>query len=95
MSTDKLSDMMIYVHFWWGTMSTQIEWAKRAKGCVKAELKRADVTYDELARRLTKQGMPETKASIASKLSRGAFPATFFLAALKAVGCQKIRIDEI
>jgi len=38
---------------------------------MKAELKRADVTYEELARRLSEMGFRETKASVASKLSRG------------------------
>ncbi len=71
------------------------EWADRAKRFVKAELKRADVTYEELARRLSEMGMPETKASVASKLSRGAFPATFMLASLKAIGCQTLRLDEV
>lgn len=76
-------------------MVAENELASRAKQFVKAELKRADVTYEELARRLTESGMPETKASIASKLSRGGFSATFFLAALKAVDCQTVRLDEI
>ena len=76
-------------------MTNEREWAERAKRHVKAELKRADVTYEELARRLTEAGMPETKASIASKLSRGGFPATFFLATLKATGCRTIRLDDI
>jgi hypothetical protein len=70
-------------------------WAGRARRLVKAELKRADVTYAELARRLSQTGMPETKASIASKLSRGAFPATFLLASLKAIGCQRISLEDI
>jgi hypothetical protein len=37
---------------------------------VKAELKRADVTYEELAERLRKHGFEETEASIANKLAR-------------------------
>lgn len=53
---------------------------------MKAELKRADVTYEELARRLCEMGFKETKASVASKLSRGAFPTSFFLASMKAIG---------
>ena len=76
-------------------MPTEQEWADKARRLVKAELKRADVTYDDLARRLSESGMPETKASIASKLSRGAFPATFLLATLKAVGCQTVRLEDI
>jgi hypothetical protein len=39
--------------------------------------------------------MPETKASIASKIGRGAFPATFFLAAMKTIGAENIRIGDL
>src|SRR6185437_8528158 len=53
-------------------MTGDREWSDRAKRLMKSELKRADVTYEELARRLTEMGFRETKASIASKLSRGA-----------------------
>ena len=56
------------------------EIAERAARFIKAELKRADVTYDELAERLKKHGLQETEASVANKMSRGTFPATFFLA---------------
>jgi hypothetical protein len=72
----------------------EIEWEDRAKRLVKAELKRADVTYEELARRLTDMGMEETKASVSNKISRGAFPATFFLATMKAIGKQNITLDD-
>lgn len=76
-------------------MTAEQEWADRARRLVKAELKRADVTYEELARRLSDLGLPETKASIASKLSRGAFPATFMIATFKAIGCQSVRLEEL
>ena len=42
---------------------------------LKAELARADVGYRELAERLKKHG----EASIANKISRGTFSATFLL----------------
>jgi len=72
------------------------DWSERAKRFMKAELKRADVSYEELARRLADQGMPgETKASIANKLARGTFPATFMLASLRAIGCQTVRIEDL
>jgi hypothetical protein len=48
------------------------EWAQKAQRFVKAELKRADVTYEELAARLRSMGLQETRVSIASKLSRAA-----------------------
>src|ERR1700719_3639975 len=52
-----------------GFKETEREWTERAKRFVKAELKRADVTYEELAGRLREMGLEETKVSIASKLS--------------------------
>ena len=74
-------------------MTGDREWSDRAKRLMKSELKRADVTYEELARRLTEMGFRETKASIASKLSRAAFPTSFFLASMKAIGRQTVSIE--
>ena len=73
----------------------EIDWAGKAARFLKAELKKADVTYEELAVRLNAKGWSETKASIANKLSRGAFTATFFLATLVEIGCQNVRIEDI
>ena len=73
----------------------EIDWAAKASRFLKAELKKADVTYEELAVRLNAKGWSETKASIANKLSRGAFTATFFLATLVEIGCQNVRIEDI
>jgi hypothetical protein len=53
------------------------EYADRIRRFLKAELKRADVSYKELAERLTGHGLEETEIGIASKLARGTFSATF------------------
>jgi hypothetical protein len=77
-------------------VSRQAEWADRAKRLVKAELKRADVTYVELARRLREdQGLDETVGSVGNKLSRGTFPASFLLAVMKAIGRENINIADV
>jgi hypothetical protein len=73
----------------------QLSWEDRAKRLLKAELKRADVSYKELAERLKKHNLDETEASIASKLSRGTFAATFFLASLAAIGCEAVNIADV
>ncbi|HUZ33538.1 MAG TPA: DUF6471 domain-containing protein [Xanthobacteraceae bacterium] len=52
-------------------------WEDRAKRFLKAEFARADVGYRESAERLKKHGLKETEASIANKISRGTFSATF------------------
>jgi len=74
---------------------SELEWSEKAKRYVKAELKRQGVTYEALATKLTKIGMVESKASVASKLSRGSFQATFFLASLKVIGTQIVRIQDL
>jgi hypothetical protein len=70
-------------------------WEDRAARYLKAELKRADVTYEELAERLKKHGQKETKASIASKLGRGSFSAVFFLTTLTALGLDSIPLADV
>lgn len=78
-----------------GFAKTEKEWAERASRHLKAELKRAGLTYDDLAERLKEHGFEETKASIANKLARGTFPAPFFLAALVAIGNEVVTLAEI
>jgi hypothetical protein len=60
-----------------------------------AELKCAEVTYEELAERLTEHGFKETKASVANKLSRATMSAHFFLASLAAIGREGVRLDDV
>lgn len=76
-------------------MATPQDWERRASRYLKAELKRAEVTYEKLADRLNEKGFSETKAGITNKLSRGAFTATFFLAALAEIGCRTIRVEDL
>jgi hypothetical protein len=76
-----------------GTMREDV-WAERAKGLLKAELKRRDIGYRELAEKLTAMGTPETERNLANKISRGGFTAAFLLQALKAIGCQQLRLDD-
>ena len=70
------------------------DWAERAKGLLKAELKRRNIGYRELADKLTADGTPESERNIANKISRGGFTAAFFLQCLSAIGCQSLRLDD-
>jgi hypothetical protein len=76
-------------------ISKEHEWTERAKRLLKAELKRADVTYEELALRLREHGLDETKHSVAAKIGRGTFPTAFFFAAMKAIGRQTVNLEEV
>jgi hypothetical protein len=68
---------------------------ERMRRFVKAELKRADLTYEELAERLRAHGLEETKGSIAAKINRGSFPATFFVMVMKAIGREQINLADV
>jgi hypothetical protein len=70
-------------------------WEERAKRLLKAELARADIGYRDLAELLKKHGLQETEASIANKISRGTFSATFLLASLVAIGAETVRLEDI
>ena len=78
-----------------GFAKTEEEWAERARTFLKAELQKAEVTYQELAKRLKRHGLKETEASITNKLKRGTFPATFFLAALAAIEVEAITLEDV
>ena len=70
------------------------EWQDRVKGMLKAELKRRNVSYKQLAERLEEMGIHETERNINNKISRGGFSATFFVQCLIAAGCQSIRLAD-
>jgi hypothetical protein len=73
--------------------ATSEHWSNLAKRHIKAELKRADVGYADLAKRLTDMGLPETDSSIAMKINRGAFPAWFLFATMHAIGAHTLRLE--
>jgi hypothetical protein len=76
-------------------IKSEAEWAERAAAFLKHKLKDTEVTYAELAKRLKKHGLKETEASIANKLARGTFPATFFLACIAALELEGVALEEI
>lgn len=71
------------------------DWADRAKGLLKGELKRRGIGYRDLAERLTAAGTPENERNIANKISRGGFTAAFLLQCLAVIGCQSVRLDDL
>jgi hypothetical protein len=79
-----------------GLAATEEELALRASRFLKAELKRAGLTYADLAERLKEHGLPaETEASIKAKLRRGTFPATFLLACLAVLGISALVLADL
>lgn len=78
-----------------GIAASEKELAGKASRFLKAEMKRAGVTYSELAKRLKEHGLEETEASISSKLARGTFAATFLLAAVAALELEGVNLADL
>jgi len=70
------------------------DWEARIKGLLKAELKRRDVTYQQLSEKLAVVGITESPENIANKISRGKFSAVFLLQCLEVIGCKTIRLGD-
>jgi hypothetical protein len=74
---------------------TEEEWGARTTAFLKAEMKKAGVTYAEMTKRLKKHGFKETEASLTMKLKRGAFAASFLLACLAALELEGVRLEDL
>jgi hypothetical protein len=78
-----------------GLAKNEAELAGRMSAYLKAEIAKAEVTYEELAKRMKKHGFQETKASVTNKLARGTFPATFFLGVLAALELPSVQLEDV
>lgn len=67
------------------------EWKEYAKGLLKAEIARRNLSLIDVAKKLEAMGISETPQNISNKINRGTFGAIFMLQILKAVGCKEIR----
>jgi 3-mercaptopyruvate sulfurtransferase SseA len=73
-------------------MTEEIDWTGKVKGILKAELKRRNVTYAQLAEKLGEIGVKETETNIRNKIARGGFTAVFFIQCLEAIGATDVRL---
>ncbi|KMZ13286.1 GMP synthase, PP-ATPase domain/subunit [Candidatus Burkholderia humilis] len=70
-----------------------IDWYKEARGVLRTELVRRDVTYRNLAMKLQAIGVDESERSVANKLTRGSFSFAFFLQSMKALGYTTVEVN--
>ncbi len=70
------------------------DWQAQVKGLLKAELKRRNLNYADLAERLAGIGINDSERNISNKISRGSFTAVFFIQCLNAIGCRTVNIEE-
>lgn len=69
------------------------DWEAQVKGILKAELKRRNVTYGDLAEKLAAIGIKDNERNIANKIARGSFTAVFFVQCLEAIGCHTLHLN--
>ncbi len=67
-------------------------WEAKVKGLLKGELKRRNVTYNELVEKLAAIGVVDSEPNIRNKLARGKFTAVFMVQCLEAIGADTIRL---
>lgn len=75
-------------------LESEMTWRNFAKGLLKSEMKRRDMTYRDLAEKLRMIGVDDTESNLMTKINRGRFSAPFFLQALDAIGCRVIRLSD-
>jgi uncharacterized protein DUF6471 len=70
------------------------DWQALVKGLLKAELKRRNLSYADLADKLGEVGVKDNERNIANKIARGSFTAVFLVQCLEAIGARTIHLDE-
>jgi len=67
---------------------------REAKRLVRGLMASQDISYKELARRLESYGIELDSKALSTKINRGKFPLSFFLACLEAMHIDT-RIDRL
>jgi hypothetical protein len=70
------------------------DWQAQAKGIIRGELKRRNLSYRDLADRLQEIGVKETEKNVVNKIARGGFTAVFFLQCIEAIGVTTIHLND-
>jgi hypothetical protein len=87
--------MMILVVIWRLVMTeTEKSFQNKAKGILRAEIKRRNLDYGDLAEKLTVLGIKENARNLSNKIARGGFTAGFFISCLIAIGCHTVRLHD-
>lgn len=77
------------------TVADEAHWEDRAKGLLKSEIKRRNLTYAQVIEKLAEIGIQEDERNFRNKVARGKFTAAFLLQCLEAIGTQSVRLDDL
>ncbi len=73
-------------------MPERTDWEAKARGIIRGEMARQNVTYAQLVEKLAAIGVQEDERNLRNKVSRGKFTAAFLLQCLGAVGVNEVRL---
>lgn len=70
-------------------------WEKTARGLLRAEMARQNISYKELSRRLETIGVIEKEKQLMNKVARGKFSFVFFLQCMYAMDVDSLWLPQI
>ena len=69
------------------------DYESKAKGLLRAEMARRNLTYQQLVDKLGEIGIKEDEHNLRNKVARGKFTAAFLFQCLAAMGARELRLD--
>jgi len=70
------------------------DWQGLVKGLLKAELKKRDLSYADLAASLAAIGVKDNERNLSNKIGRCSFTAVFFVQCMAAIGCRTMHLGD-
>ena len=72
---------------------TESEWVQLAKRCMKVELVRRGLSYEDMRLKLEKIGVEKSEQNLRTTINRGTFSFAFFLQCMRALEMTKFSLD--
>ena len=69
-------------------MPERTDWEAKARGIIRGEMARQNITYAQLVEKLAAIGVQEDERNLRNKVSRGKFTAAFLLQCMDAIGVR-------
>jgi hypothetical protein len=74
-------------------MPERTDWEAKARGLLRAEMAKKNVTYAQLVGMLDSIGVTEDERNLRNKVSRGKFTAAFLIQCLAALHVQRVDLE--
>lgn len=75
-------------------MPERTDWEAKARGILRAEMAKKNITYAQLVGMLDSIGVTEDERNLRNKVSRGKFTAAFLLQCMAALGSTALRLED-